>query len=124
MVKTKANEREFQGQVIAWIKKQIDLGGLTFKNATNDSGLYGLPTVKFPDVLLTLDFEGNQPFCGWELKTPTNVYLRTRYLEEILVAIQAEDGSWKANEGSHVYSTALGILSLSIFYNYLPIYQH
>jgi len=70
MAKTKANEREFQGQVISWIKKQISHGGLPFKNATNDSSLYGLPTVKFPDVLLTLDFECREPFCGWELKTP------------------------------------------------------
>jgi len=71
MAKTRANEREFQGQAIAWIKAQIEHGGLAFKNATNDSSLYGMPTVKFPDVLLTLDFECNQPFCGWELKTPT-----------------------------------------------------
>jgi len=70
MAKTKANEREFQGQVIAWIKKQIEQGGLPFGNATNDSSLYGLPTVKFPDVLLALDFERQNPFCGWELKTP------------------------------------------------------
>jgi hypothetical protein len=41
MAKTKANEREFQGQVIAWIKRQIGQGGLPFKNATNDSSLYG-----------------------------------------------------------------------------------
>jgi type I restriction-modification system DNA methylase subunit len=70
MAKTKANEREFAGQVIHWIKEQLKEGGLPFENATNDSGLYGLPTVKFPDVLLTLDFEGHRPFCGWELKTP------------------------------------------------------
>jgi len=70
MSQTKANEREFQGQVIHWIKKQIEHGGLPFKNATNDSSLYGLPTTRFPDVLLTLDFECKQPFCGWELKTP------------------------------------------------------
>ena len=71
MAKTKANEREFQGQVISWIKKQIDHGGLPFKNAINDPGLYGLPTTRFPDVLLTLDFECRDSFCGWELKTPT-----------------------------------------------------
>jgi len=70
MAKTKANEREFQGQVIGWIKNQIAQGGLPFQNATNDSSLYGLSTVRFPDVLLTLDFECRQPFCGWELKTP------------------------------------------------------
>jgi len=71
MAKTKANEREFQGQVIAWIKEQISHGGLPFENATNDSSLYGRPSVKFPDVLVTLDFECRRPFCGWELKTPT-----------------------------------------------------
>lgn len=70
MAKTKANEREFAGKVIHWIQEQLKEGGLPFENATNDSGLYGLSTVKFPDVLLTLDFEGYQPFCGWELKTP------------------------------------------------------
>jgi len=70
MAKTKANEREFQGQALAWIKKQIEQGGLSFKNATNDSSLYGLSTVRFPDVLVTLDFECQKPFCGWELKTP------------------------------------------------------
>jgi hypothetical protein len=70
MAKTKANEREFAGQVISWIKEQLKEGGLPFENATNDSSLYGLPEVKFPDVLLTQDFEGLRPFCGWELKTP------------------------------------------------------
>lgn len=71
MAKTKANEREFQNNVIHWIKKQISNGGLPFGNATGDSGLYGLPTVRFPDVLLTLDEACAQSFCGWELKTPT-----------------------------------------------------
>jgi len=71
LAKTKANEREFQGQDVAWIKDQINHGGLPFKNVTNDSSLSGLPTTRFPDVLLTLDFECHQPFCGWELKTPT-----------------------------------------------------
>ena len=70
MAKTKATEREFAGQVIHWIKEQLIEGGLPFANATNDSSLYGLPRVRFPDVLLTLDFEGLSPFCGWELKTP------------------------------------------------------
>jgi len=71
MAKTKPNEREFTGQVIAWIKERLAQGGLPFMNATNDSGLYGLERVLFPDVLVTLDIEGLEPFCGWELKTPT-----------------------------------------------------
>jgi len=86
MAKTKANEREFQGKVISWIDSQIKHEGLAFKNATNDSSVYGMPTVKFPDVLLTLDFECKQPFCGWELKTPTtdarNKELLTKAVEK------------------------------------------
>jgi hypothetical protein len=71
MAKTKATERDFGGQVIHWIKEQLTEGGLPFDNATNDSSLYKkLSGVKFPDVLLTLDFEGLRLFCGWELKTP------------------------------------------------------
>ncbi len=74
MGKTRATEREFQGHVIAWIEKQIEQGGLPFERATNDSSLCGLPRAKFPDILLSLDFECQHPFCGWELKTPrTNV---------------------------------------------------
>jgi type I restriction-modification system DNA methylase subunit len=70
MVKTGATEREFAGQVISWIKQRLSEGGLPFENATNDSTLYELKGVTFPDVLLTLDIECSQPFCGWELKTP------------------------------------------------------
>ena len=71
MAKTKANEREFQGQVAVWIHKQIEAGAVPFQNATTDSSLYGLPTTRFPDVLVTLDKECHESFCGWELKTPT-----------------------------------------------------
>jgi hypothetical protein len=70
MAKTKATEPEFQGEVLVWIKRQIEQGGLPFEKATIDSSLYGLERVKFPDILLTLDFACQRPFCGWELKTP------------------------------------------------------
>jgi len=70
MVKTKATEREFGGQVVHWIMERLKEGGLPFENATNDSSLYGLEKVQFPDVLVTLDIECQSPFCGWELKTP------------------------------------------------------
>lgn len=70
MAKTKATEPEFQGQVISWIQEQIAQGGLPFENATQESSLYDLEKVEFPDVLVTLDFECQRPFCGWELKTP------------------------------------------------------
>lgn len=71
MPKTKATEREFQGKVVTWIQKMIDQGGLSFQGVTQDSSLYGLDTVRFPDVLLTLDSSYQRPFCGWELKPPT-----------------------------------------------------
>jgi len=89
MAKTKANEREFQGQVISWIKKRIDCGGLPFKNAINDPGLYGLPTTRFPDVLLTLDFECREPFCGWELKTPATDARDNKFLKDAVEKAQA-----------------------------------
>ena len=88
MSKTKANERVFTGHVIAWIKEQLKEGGLPFENAVSDSGLYGLSTVKFPDVLLTLDFEGLQPFCGWELKTPTTDIRDTNLLKDAVKKAQ------------------------------------
>jgi len=88
MAKTKANEREFAGKVIHWIQEQLKEGGLPFENAVNDSGLYGLPTVKFPDVLLTLDFEGLCPFCGWELKTPKTDVRDKKLLKDVVEKAQ------------------------------------
>jgi len=70
MAKTKATEPEFQGEVLVWIKRQIEQGGLPFENATIESSLYALERVKFPDILVTLDFACQRPFCAWELKTP------------------------------------------------------
>jgi hypothetical protein len=72
MAKAKATEPEFQGQVISWIKERISQGGLPFENATDNSSLPSQDKVRFPDVLVTLDFECTNPFCGWELKTPKN----------------------------------------------------
>ncbi|MDD5134759.1 MAG: N-6 DNA methylase [Phycisphaerae bacterium] len=94
MAKTKANEREFQGQVISWIKKQIGHGGLPFKNAINDPGLYGLPTTRFPDVLLTLDFECRSPFCGWELKTPATAARDDKLLKDAVEKAQTIEAKY------------------------------
>ena len=88
MAETKANEREFQGQVIGWIEKQISHGGLPFEKATSDSSLSGLPTVRFPDVLLLLDFAGQRPFCGWELKTPKTDVRDKRLLKDAVEKAQ------------------------------------
>jgi hypothetical protein len=51
-----------------------------------------------------------------------------QFVEEMLLAKQDSDGSWKAENGSEsglgrVYATAMAILSLSVKYHYLPIYQ-
>jgi len=87
--KIKPGERSFAGQVIAWIKEQISHGGLPFGNAWNDASLYGLPTTKFPDVLLTLDAEGRQHFCGWELKTPSTDARDPQLLEKAVEKARA-----------------------------------
>ncbi len=49
-------------------------------------------------------------------------------VQDMLLEKQNPDGSWKAENGSesgvgHVYATAMAILSLSVKYHYLPIYQ-
>jgi hypothetical protein len=45
---------------------------------------------------------------------------------EVILALQDDDGSWKisgGNEGNRIYRTAMALLSLSVKYHYLPIYQ-
>lgn len=46
-------------------------------------------------------------------------------VERILLAEQKEDGSWagRDEEGKRVYSTSMGLLSLSVRYHFMPIYQ-
>ncbi len=48
-------------------------------------------------------------------------------VREVLLETQNEDGSWplgpRDQEGGRVYVTSLAMLSLSIHYHYLPIYQ-
>jgi len=53
-----------------------------------------------------------------------------RLTSEALLRHQDRDGSWKARESGHeersagpVYATSLALLSLSIYHNFLPIYQ-
>jgi len=94
MAKTRANEREFAGQVIFWIKKRLAEGGLPFENATNDSSLYGLETTRFPDVLLTLDFGGLEPFCGWEFKTPKTDARDGKLLKDAVKKAQTLDAKY------------------------------
>jgi len=49
-------------------------------------------------------------------------------VQDVLLEKQAGDGSWLAEEGSEsgvgrVYATSMAVLSLSVKYHYLPIYQ-
>jgi hypothetical protein len=51
-----------------------------------------------------------------------------RLVQEILLEKQQSDGSWQAEGGQEngvgkVYATSLAVLSLSVKYHYLPIYQ-
>lgn len=52
----------------------------------------------------------------------------TRLVQEMLLKHQAADGSWTSGNGSEkgigaVYGTSMSVLSLSVKYHYLPIYQ-
>ncbi len=51
-----------------------------------------------------------------------------RNVESILLEKQREDGSWKSraeheSSAGKVYATSMAVLSLSVHYHYLPIYQ-
>lgn len=51
-----------------------------------------------------------------------------RQVREVLLSNQAPDGSWQSRDGQEdragkVYATSMAILSLSVRYHYLPIYQ-
>ncbi len=51
-----------------------------------------------------------------------------KLVRDLLLEHQQSDGSWQAQNGSEsshgkVYATSLSILSLSVKYHYLPIYQ-
>ena len=51
-----------------------------------------------------------------------------KLVQEMLLPKQAGDGSWTAANGEEknhgaVYSTSMAVLSLSVKYHYLPIYQ-
>ena len=65
------NEREWTGQLISWIKSEIEAGRSVFEDATNDSGLKNKgATTLFPDILLFTDKTSGIVFNGWELKFP------------------------------------------------------
>ena len=67
----KRNERDWTGQLISWLKAEIERHTTIFQDATNDTSINanGART-KFPDILLFIDKVSGVVFNGWELKFP------------------------------------------------------
>ncbi len=101
-------------------------------------GEYESPLVEgAADWLLEHPPQWNERFCSYG----TYYYAQGMYqrggdhaetartlVQQMLLEKQAADGSWLAENGSErghgaVYSTAMAVLSLSVKYHYLPIYQ-
>lgn len=103
------------------------------------SGLYDSVYVKRgADYLLSHPPSWRGPFFFYSAYYCTNAMYQMggKYwkfwkprMESVLLRHQNPDGSWGFPPGSHtarvgpIYSTAMGVLALSIEYNYLPIYQ-
>ena len=67
----KRNERDWAGQLISWIKSEIENKRTVFQDATNDTGVrMASGRTKFPDILLFVDKVSGVIFNGWELKFP------------------------------------------------------
>lgn len=65
------NERDWAGQLISWIKHEIENKATIFQDVTNDTGIkVESGKTKFPDVLLFIDKVSGIIFNGWELKFP------------------------------------------------------
>ena len=71
MAEIKSNEREFSGQVVAWLNEFIRAGGYPFENATGETSVkVAGQTTRFPDVQIWLNRATKQCFCGIEAKPP------------------------------------------------------
>jgi hypothetical protein len=81
----KRNERDWAGQLIGWIKSEIENGTTIFKDATNDTGVkMESGRTKFPDILLFTDKISGIIFNGWELKFPDTSVDDVKMLENAL----------------------------------------
>ena len=65
---------------------------------------------------------------GMYQRSGTHSETAGQLVQDMLLPTQNPDGSWKAGNGSesglgHVYATSMAVLSLSVKYHYLPIYQ-
>lgn len=101
-------------------------------------GEYDSPLVKgAADYLLARPPKWKERFClygtyyyaqGMYQRGGTHAETAGRLVQEMLLQNQSGDGSWLANGGEEknvgrVYSTSMAVLSLSVKYHYLPIYQ-
>lgn len=65
------NERAWAGQIIGWIKVEIENGTTIFKDVNNDASVkMKSGKTLFPDILLFIDKISGLIFNGWELKFP------------------------------------------------------
>ncbi|MBF0538325.1 MAG: N-6 DNA methylase [Nitrospirae bacterium] len=73
MTEFKSNEREFTGQVVSWLNEFLgDSADTPFEGASSEASLRDSEDrTCFPDVMVWLNRQGQQGFCGWELKTPS-----------------------------------------------------
>jgi len=82
MADVKSNEREFNSQVISWLKEFISGGSYPFEDITGETSVKApSETTKFPDVQIWLNRATKQGFCGWELKPPAIAADDTALLE-------------------------------------------
>lgn len=101
-------------------------------------GEYDSPLVQgAADFLLARPPKWNERFClygtyyyaqGMYQRGGEHADTARRMVQEMLLRQQAGDGSWQASRGEEknigrVYSTSMAVLSLSVKYHYLPIYQ-
>ena len=66
---------------------------------------------------------------GMQKREPAVAGKAKQVTEDVLLKLQLADGSWDGHDGmergaGRIYCTALAMLSLSVKYHYLPIYQH
>ena len=66
---------------------------------------------------------------GMQKREPVVADKAKQVTEDVLLKLQRADGSWDGHDGmersaGRIYCTALAMLSLSVKYHYLPIYQH
>lgn len=65
------NERDWAGQLIGWLQRDIENGKSVFEYASNDTSVLVASSVaRYPDVLLFLNKTSGIVFNGWELKFP------------------------------------------------------